>query len=202
MKRLFKLFFNLILAGIAVALTLGILLFLNPSWQKAAVEEVLARDTARKWQVEKVAIHPAQIELEEVFMLEGEVGAEAKLIQVNGPLWKAPFTGLVEVESGLVDGLEVDLSQVRVADASAKDYQLFIRNLSGNEEFWKGRIALVLGKFSATGFDLHIRNTQLSGRVLMPGNKIVRVNWIIVDAHSDAPRMIQIKPGPSGKLEL
>ncbi len=202
MKRLIKFIFNLILAAIAVALTLGILFLVNPSWQKAAVEEVLARDTARKWQVEKVDIQPTQVELEEVFMLEGEVGAEAELVLLNGPLWKAPFTGVVEIESGIIDGLEVDLSQVRVGDRTGADYQLFLRTLSENEEFWKGRIALVLGKFSATGFDLHLQNTRISGRVLMPGNKIVPVNWIIMEAHSNAPRMIRIEPGPSGKIEL
>ncbi|MEX0322589.1 MAG: hypothetical protein AB3N63_10550 [Puniceicoccaceae bacterium] len=202
MKRLIKFIFNLILAVVAVALTLGILLFLNPSWQKAAVEEVLARDTERKWQVENVALGLEQVELEEVFMLEGEVGAEAKLVQVNGPLWKAPFSGLVEIESGIVSGLEVDLSQVNIGPRATEDYQTLLKNLSKNEEFWKGRIELVLGKFAATGFALHVRNTLITGRVLMPGNKIVDVNWVIVDAHSDAPRMIKIEPGPSGLLEL
>lgn len=202
MKRLFKFVLNLILALVAVVLTLLILFSLNPSWQKAAVEEVMARDTERKWQVETVSIGAEQLLFEELFMLEGEVGAEVDLVQIKGPLWKAPFTGLLEIESGIVSGLEVDLSQVRIGDRSAADYQVFLQNLGTNEDFWKGRIQLVMGKFAASGFDLHIRNTEISGRFLMPGNKIVHVDWMIVDAHSDAPGLIKIKPLPQEKIEL
>ena len=41
MKKLFKFLLNLTMALIAVGLTLVILFFLNPSWQKSAVEKVL-----------------------------------------------------------------------------------------------------------------------------------------------------------------
>ena len=51
MKRVIKLFLNLVLASIAVGLTLLVVFLITPSWQKLFVEETLSRDSARRWQV-------------------------------------------------------------------------------------------------------------------------------------------------------
>ncbi|MGA1204247.1 MAG: hypothetical protein ACO3ZW_00330 [Opitutales bacterium] len=194
MKRIIKLILNLVLALIAVGLTLVILFFTTPSWQKSVAEQVLARDFARKWQLESVNLQPLGLELEKVYVLDGPIGAEVKFIQMSGPLWKLPFTGVLEVESGSVMGLDIDVSQVGVGDLTSLDYQAFLFRVAGDTDFWQERVALVLSKLSAQGVDVSLRDTKISGTILMPGNKRIPVHWLIVEADSRAPRLIRVQP--------
>jgi len=84
MKRIIKLFLNLVLASIAVGLTLLVIFLITPSWQKLFVEKALSRDTARRWQVGSVSIQPAGVELEDVYVLDGPVGARTSWNRENG----------------------------------------------------------------------------------------------------------------------
>ena len=202
MKRLLKFFLNLFLALIAVALSLVVVFFLTPPWQKSAVEELLARDSARKWQVGKVKILPAMMEAEEVFMLDGSVGAEVKYLHLEGDFWKLPFTRVIEVRSGTVAGLDLDVSQVAVGDPTSVDYQAFLRRVSSDEAFWKERIGVVLGKLAATGLRIQVADLDISGVVHMPGGKEVPVRWTILEADSSAPRLIRIQPQMKQSREL
>jgi hypothetical protein len=194
MKRLFKFLINLILALVAVGLTLIVLFFVTPSWQKSVVEEALSRDTARKWQVGKVNIQPAVVEVENVYVLDGQVGAGMKYIRFDAPLWKLALTGELDIESGSVIGLDLDVSKVKVGDLTSEDYQGFLKRVSSDLDFWKERVALVLSKFAASGVRIHLRNVQINGRVLMPGEKSIPLKWIIVDADSQMPRLIKLEP--------
>jgi hypothetical protein len=194
MKRVIKLFLNLVLASIAVGLTLLVVFLITPSWQKLFVEETLSRDSARRWQVGSVSIHPTGVELEDVYVLDGPVGAEIKYIQWEGPLWKILFSQELEIESGSITGLDMDVSKIRVGDLTSDDYQAFLKRVSGDVDFWKERIGLVLSKLSAMGMDVRIENLQISGSVLMPGEKVVPVRWMIINADSRSPRLIRIEP--------
>jgi hypothetical protein len=202
MKRLLKFLLNLIMALMAVGLTLLILFFLNPSWQKSVVENVLAQDSARQWQLGSVRVQPSGLEVEKIFVLDGSVGAEAQFLRLMGPFWKFPLDGVLEISSGEVAGLNVDLSRIRIGDPTSEDYQNFLGRVSGDQEFWEERVALVLSKFSAAGIKLRIRDLQLGGKVLMRGNKVVPVRWMILEADSHAPRMIRMKPYPDPPEEL
>ncbi len=197
MKRSLKLILNLLLALVAVALTLLILFFITPSWQKSALEGVLARDTARQWQVGSVNLQPGSLEMEQVFVLDGSVGAEVKFLELDGPFWMAPFTQTVQIDSGSVVGLDLDVSQVPVGDPTSVDYQAFLHRVSTDEAFWKERIGLVLSKLSATGLHIRVRDLDISGQVRMPGKEVVPVRWTIIQADSSAPRLTRIRPqGP------
>lgn len=196
MKKLFKFLLNLAMALIAVGLTLLILFFINPSWQKSAVEKVLEEDTARQWQVGSVHVRPMQVEVEEAFVLDGPVGAEVKYARISGPLWKLPFTGALEVDSGEISGLVLDLGKIKVGDPTAEDYQDLLKRVSGDPEFWEERVGLILSKLSASGLRLHVRNLQIGGMVLMPGGKVIPVRWFIIEADSDAPRLIKVTSNP------
>jgi hypothetical protein len=194
MKRVIKLFLNLVLASVAVGLTLLVVFFITPSWQKLFVEEALSQDTARRWQVGSVSISPTGVELEDVYVLDGPVGAEIKYIQWEGPLWKILLSQSLEIESGSITGLDMDVSKIRVGDLTSDDYQAFLKRVSGDVDFWKERIGLVLSKISAMGMDVRIENLQISGSVLMPGEKTVPVRWTVVTADSRSPRLIKIEP--------
>ena len=87
MKRLFKFMINLILALVAVGMTLLVIFFITPSWQKTVVEAALARDTVRQWQIGTVDIKPNTIAIENLYVLDGKVGAGMKYVQFDGPLW-------------------------------------------------------------------------------------------------------------------
>ncbi len=194
MKRLFKFLINLILALVAVGLTLIVLFFVTPSWQKSIVEEALSHDTSRKWQVGEVNIQPATVVVENVYVLDGQVGAGMKYIQFDAPLWKLALTGELDIQSGSVIGLDLDVSKVKVGDLTSEDYQGFLRRVSSDLDFWKERVALVLSKFAASGVRIHLRNVQINGRVLMPGEQSIPVRWIIVEADSQMPRLIKLIP--------
>jgi hypothetical protein len=194
MKKLLKFLLNLTMALIAVCLTLGILFLLKPSWQKSALDELLKKDDTRSWRVETVRIQPASIEVENIFILDGDVGAEIKFARVAGPIWKFPLTGHLDIRSGELTGLNLDLSKVRVGDPTSEDYQTLLRRVSLDPDFWEERVGLVLSKLSAMGIKVRIKDMQLGGMVLMPGDKVVPVRWMIAEADSDAPRLIRVEP--------
>ncbi|MEX0332727.1 MAG: hypothetical protein AB3N64_15030 [Puniceicoccaceae bacterium] len=196
MKKLFKFLLNLAMAIVAVGLTLIILFFVTPSWQKSAVEKVLEEDSTRQWQVGSVHVRPMVVEVEEAFVLDESVGVEVKYARISGPLWKLPFTGRLEVDSGEISGLVLDLGKIKVGDPTAEDYQDLLKRVSGDPEFWEERVGLVLSKFSASGLRLHVRNLQIGGMVLMPGGKVIPVRWFIIEADSDAPRLIKVTADP------
>lgn len=194
MKRLFKFLINLVLALVAVGFTLLVIFFLTPTWQKSVVEGALARDTTRKWQLGTVDIKPSTIQIENLYVLDGKVGAVMKFVQIDGPFWKLPLLGDLVVESGSVMGLDLDVSNVRVGDLTSEDYQEFLQRVSSDANFWKERVALVLSKISSTGVHVHLQNMQINGRVLMPGDKSIPVRWVIEEADSQSPRLIRLVP--------
>ena len=203
MNRFIKILFNLGLALVAVFLTLVVIFLLTPAWQKAVTEDLLARDSARRWQLDSIHIRPAWVEAQGIYVLEGPIGAEVRLIEMTGPLWKLPFTGTLDVESGRLSGLEADLSQLRVGDLTSEDYQTFLGRVSGDPDFWKERIGLVMSKISAAGLELKLRDVEITGRVTMPGGHVVPVRWRIVEADSTAPRLTRVEPlGKPQSLEL
>jgi hypothetical protein len=199
MNRLIKVLINVVLAILAVTLTLGVLFFMNPSWQKSLLENFLAKDPVRQWQVGSVHILPTKVEVLELFVLEGTAGAGIRILEMNGPFWKMPLTGVAEVESGRVSGLQADLSRMSVGDLTSEDYQSFLSRVSGDEEFWKERLSLVLSKLSSAGLRLKLRDVEVSGELIMPGDHVIPVNWLILEADSDAPRLIRLKARSEGK---
>ena len=144
MKRLLKFLVNVVLALVAVGLTLTVIFFITPSWQKRAVEEALARDTVRSWQLDSVNIKPQTAEVENLFVLDGDVGAGVRFAQIDGPLWKFALFGELDVRSGSIIGLSLDVSKVKIGDLSSRTYQDFLQRVSGDAEFWKERVGLVL----------------------------------------------------------
>ena len=193
MIKLIKFVFNLVLALVAVALTLVIIFFLTPSWQKGAVERILEGDAARQWQVGALRLQPLGVEAEGLFVLDGAVGAEVRFLEMDGPLWKVPFTGKLEIESGTIAGIDMDLTQVRVGDLTSEDYQGFLQRVAGDPAFWEERVGLVLSKLSAAGLEVHLQDVKVTGMLRMPGDAVVPVNWVILEADSHAPRMIKVE---------
>lgn len=196
MRRLLKFFLNLVLALTAVAVTLLVVFFLNPEWQKAAVERALEEDTARRWQVESVKILPFSFEAAGLFVLEDPLGAEIRFAQVSGPFWKTPFTGVIEVEEGSISGLAIDLTGLEVGDLTSSDWRSFLDRIRSDKAFWEDRVGLVMSKFPSTGLDLRVRNLRVDGVVLLPGNEQVPVEWLIVEADSRDSSQVRLEALP------
>lgn len=194
MKRLLKFLLNLILALVAVCLTFLVVFFLTPSWQKRAVEEVFSWDSTRSWQLDAVQIKPHTVEVENLYLLDGDVGAEVKFAQLDGPLWKLPILGELDVQSGSVIGLSLDVSNVKIGDLRSRTYQDFLQRVSADAEFWKERVALVMSKLSAHGLRVQLHNVQINGHVIMPGQTVIPVRWVIVQADSQDLQSIELVP--------
>ena len=202
MKRLIKIFLNLLLAVIAAGLTLIIVFFMAPAWQKHLLVKTLARDAERQWQVGEVRIQPFSIDLAEVYVIQGDVGAGARHVHASGPFWKLVIFGELEVESGSILGLDMDLSQIQVGDQTSEDYQAFLARLTDDTQLWEERIGLLISKAAAQGVAVDIRDTTINGTLVMPGERIIPVNWRLVEASSDAPENIQVEPIDPAGLEL
>jgi hypothetical protein len=194
LMRLIKLLLNLLLALLAVGITFGILVYLKPGWQKALLEEALKRDTARQWQVGEVRLGPRNVYARDVFVLDGPSGIEVGQLSLSGPFWRAPLTGVISVTGGAISGLLVDVSQVAVGDLTASDWQDFLRDLEDDLDFWEERIGLVLHKVAASNWDVVLRDVELRGQILMPGNRLIPVSWRIIEADSRSPDAVQIEP--------
>ena len=200
MTRFIKILLNLLLASIVAGLTLIIVFFMAPAWQKHLLEKAMARDTGRQWQVGKVSIQPFSIDLGDVYVIDGSVGAGARHIHASGPFWKMVLFGELEVENGSVLGLDMDLSKIQVGDQTSEDYQAFLGRLTTDTQLWEERIGLLISKASAEGFSVDIKDTTINGTLLMPGERIVPVNWRVVEADSDNLENIRVEPiEPAGQ---
>lgn len=194
--RVIKFLAKLLVALVAVVLTFGILFFLMPRWQKAAVDELLSHDPARQWQVGTVRMSPFKLEATDVFMLENPVGAEIATIELNGPFWMSPISGVIGIESGRITGFMVDASQLRVGDLTSEDWQSFLARVSSDVGFWEERVELVLRKLAATGWAVSMTEVRIEGQVLMPGNTLIPVSMRIVQADSRSNGRARVKLEP------
>ncbi len=194
MLRLIRLFGKLLLALVAAGIAFAILLLLNSGWQLALVKELLARDPVRKWQIESVEVGLASLRASRVFVLEDGVGAEIASLEVRGPLWKSPLTRVIEIDSGTVTGLRLDLGAVRPGLLTSSDYNQFLDRVATDAAFWQERLGLVLQKLAAAGWNTRMRDVNLNGEVWMPGNRLIPVHWRIVEADSRAPGGIRLEP--------
>jgi hypothetical protein len=191
--RVLKFLAKLLIALLAVVVTFAILFFLMPGWQKAAVEEVLSHDQARRWQIGTVGLGPVRVEASDVFVLEGPVGIEIGRIVADGPFWLSPFSGVIEIESGRIQGFNLDASRLRVGDLTSEDWQSFLKRISTDASFWEERTGLVLDKLAATGWEVSMTEVLLEGSVLMPGNTLVPVSMKIIQADSRGRALPRIK---------
>jgi hypothetical protein len=109
---------------------------------------------------------------------------------------------VLEIHSGEISGLSIDLSDLRIGDPTSSDYQKLLKRVSSDPGFWEERFGLLLGKVAVNGIQVRISDLEVGGRVLMPGDQLVPVRWTIVNADSAAPRLIRIVPTSAGAREL
>lgn len=196
MMRLFKFLTRLLLAFLAVGLTFGIIFFLTPSWQQSVVSDILDQDTERRWQVEEIKLAPFSVEGAGIFMLQSPIGAEISRLNLSGPVWQVPFTRRIVIDSGEVSGLLLDVNQVRVGDTTSSDWQSFLERVSEDPAFWEERLGLVLAKVSALGWDLSLENVVITGQVLMPGDRIIPLRLLVLEADSERPEQVNVQHLP------
>lgn len=194
MIRLIRFIGTLVLALLAVAITFGVLIFFIPTWQMPVVERVLEADTERQWQVGTVSLTPGRIAAGEVFILDNGMGLEIKSLEIRGPFWKAPFQRVLQVDGGEIDGLFLDLSQLQIGDTTSRDWQSFLERMEEDPDFWNERFAHVLHKIGDTGLDAVIKDLDLKGQVLLPGQRMVPVRFSIVHADSRDPSSLELLP--------
>ena len=189
----FSFLFKLLGALVAVALTFFIIFLMNPSWQKGVVETALKQDTSRQWQVGEVMLNPVHVSMVDLYMLEGAMGAGIRDIQLRGPFWMAPMTGRIEVESGILDELSMDLSRIPVGNLTSEDWQSFLSTVSTDISFWEERVDLVLQKLAAGGWDYVIKDVIVAGAILLPGQSLIPVRFRILEADSREPGHVRIE---------
>jgi uncharacterized protein involved in outer membrane biogenesis len=181
--KVIRIILTLIGALIAVAITLVALLIFNPSWQRALVEQVLASDLAREWQLGQIHISPGRVELADVYVLGNEFGVEMKRLNVEGALWAGLWKRSIEIRSASVDGLYLDLTNISISRAS-EDWESFVKRLQEDPELWKDRLGVFLSQVDARGWHIGIDQMEVTGGVLLPGGRFVPVELILSNADS------------------
>jgi hypothetical protein len=196
-----RILMTLIGALVAVVLTLIIIFLYNPSWQRALFESILESDRARAWQLGQISLSPGRLELREVFVLSDQVGVEVKRVQVEGALWAGLWKRSLEIKSGEVEGLYLDLTKIGVGGRNSEDWASFVQRLEGDPQLWKDRLALVLSRVEANGWSVRLEQLQIAGGVLLPGERYIPVNVRIEEADSAAPgeMVVEILPRLAGE---
>lgn len=191
--RLFRFLIKLLPAVVAVGLTFVIIFFLTPSWQQSVITGLLAEDTQRQWQVNGIELSPFGIEAAGVFVLQEGAGAEIRQLSLAGPIWQVLFTRSLRIDSGEIRGLVLDVTEVQVGDTSTSDWQSFLDRVSSDTEFWEERIGLLLRKAGGSGWDVNAENLAISGMVLLPGNELVPLELMVLQADSTSPESVHVE---------
>lgn len=194
MRRILKFLFNLVLAFLAVGITLVVIFFFNAGWQQSMVERLMAADPQRQWQVESVRLGPTEVSLGGLFVLDSAVGAEVDTVLLKGPFWSSPLRQEVKVSSGLLSGLFLDLSEVKIGDLTSRDWQEFVQRVAKDEAFWEERVDLVLSKLAVGGWDIRLEDVEIRGETLLPGGMMVPLEWRIIEAGSAEDAAVDLEP--------
>ena len=190
---LFRFLVQLVLALCAVALTFVILLFLIPSWQKAVVDRVLPQEAGEEWQIGRIGLGPTKISAGEIFVLQDGAGLEIRELTLSGPFWKSPFAGVLEITSGEISGVFIDVSTLSVGDLRSSDWRSFVDRISGDTAFWEERIGLILSKVAESGWNLALTDVSIRGQALLPGERMVPLNLHLIEADSREPQAVRIE---------
>lgn len=199
MGKMIKLLVNLVLAGIAVGITFGVLFLMNGGWQKKAVEALMERDAGRDWQVESVSMGLNHVELGGLFMLDRQVGVEVGRLSVEGPLWRAPLDQVVKIRQGEVRGLFVDLSKWEAGEAGAEEWASLLERARTDPEVWEERLGRLLEESAGRGWEVRLENVWLEGEILLPGGALVPMNWKVVRADSGDPGAVEVEFAEEGE---
>ncbi len=193
MTWLFRFLVRLILALAAVVLTFAILLFLIPSWQRAVVERALPERSGEQWQVGRIGFTPTEINAGDIFVLQDGAGLEIGDLTLAGPFWKSPFAGVLEITSGEISGVFIDVSTISVGDLTSSDWRSFVERISGDTAFWEERIGLVLSKVAERGWNLSVEDVSIRGQALLPGERMVPLNLHLIEADSRQPQEVSME---------
>ena len=185
MKRIIKFLFSLSMALVAVVITFAIIFFITPSWQKGLVDRGLARDTGRQWLVDSVRIRPTNVQVANLQVLEGAIGAKIEMAALSGPFWKSPVANVL------------DLKAFDVGDLTSREWKILSAQVGEDEELWTERINLVLSKLGASGWTIHVNNLEVDGIILMPNEEQIPVRWLIVEADTRDLSKTRIEPARS-----
>ncbi|HKJ90094.1 MAG TPA: hypothetical protein VJ960_03105 [Oceanipulchritudo sp.] len=193
MTLLFRFLVQLVLALFAVALTFVILFFLMPSWQKAVVERVLPETAGEQWQVGRIGLGPTEMTAGDIFVLQDGAGLEIGDLVLAGPFWKTPLSGALEVTSGEISGVFIDVSTISVGDLTSSDWRSFVERISGDTAFWEERIGLILSKVAESGWNLSLKDVSIRGQALLPGERMVPLSLHLIEADSREPQEVRLE---------
>lgn len=192
----------LTLAGafVAVMVTLLVIFLYTPAWQRALVEAVLQSDRARGWQLGQIHLSPGRVELRDVYVLGDPFGAEVKQVRIEGAFWAGLWRRSLEIESGEVIGLYVDLTKLGVGRHS-EDWVAFVDRLGSDPELWRDRLTLLMSRVEAHGWHLKVEDMEIAGGVLLPGDRYVPIHLRVVEADSKEPQaaVLEIAPQLAGE---
>lgn len=183
MRTLLKIFFNLLLAAVAVLLTLTVLFFFMPGWQQAAVDRALAEDPNGTWQVKGVHLQPTRMTADKVFYLGNGFGVELGPVELIPDPMDSIFSGVLQLRSGKIESLFIDLSQMDLSHLTAgEEGEGLFERAAQDPEFIESRVKLALARLRAQGIRVQIYNLLVEGSILFPDASYVPIIWHILNA--------------------
>lgn len=166
-RLLFRLFFNLLLAVIAAALTVLVIVYWIPDIQKALLEHYLEQDPRRSYQIEHFQVQHNGIDLNGVFVLDGSNGLQLDKMRLDGNVARSAFRNHIKVTGGQIDGLFIDLSHIRQGEM-IDVHNYLLSSSQDNREIWFGtQLQRALAVLPQNNWPYDIRDLNVEGSLLM-----------------------------------
>jgi hypothetical protein len=187
LRSVFRFLFSLIVAFLAVVLTVGLVLAFNRDWQRDLVESALERRTGLQWSIEKAWFaRPDHFRAEEVFALKGIEGVEVGVVDLRFDLGRSLGTEEIVVAGGRLERLVLDLSTMPPEALGLTAAQL-ARGTPGREATLAAVSDLTefaLMRVEAAGLTVELNDLAVDGVVLLPGGRQLRFSQTIQHAVS------------------
>jgi hypothetical protein len=194
MKLIIRTLLNLILALLAVGITLLVVFFMMPSWQQAAVERLLEEDRSGAWQVDGVRFSPTTATVDKLFYLGNGIGVELGPAELRLDLLGSLLGSTVKVSGATIEQALIDLSSVNLEGYSEADWAALPQRAATDPEFWETRVQVVLGRLRSQGVYVELENVQWSGGALFPNDIFVQFQWQLVRASNRDALEVEIAP--------
>ncbi len=179
--------------GVSLLSIILILFFFNRPWQAEVLDAFLERSTGWQWDIEEVRLGWNRVEASQVFVLQGGDGFEMRQVDLNLRTRSLLRRNPVELHSGTLEGLMVDLSQMPAATLGMTPRELAALPEDTDASLAVQRmIQLSLERLQMSGIHLEAQSLRMAGIILLPAHRVIDFEAMVEYADSIAPEALAV----------
>ena len=164
---LFRIFFKLVLAVAAAALTVLVVIYWIPDLQKSLLNHYLDQDIRRSYQIDHFQVRHNGIDLEGVFVLDGGNGLQLDQLKLEGNVLRSAMRKKFKADGGYIKGLFIDLSLLRQGEMIDLNDYLLSSSQATRESWLAMQLQRALAVLPQNNWQYEIRNVRVDGSLLM-----------------------------------